>query len=51
MLAGEAVSRGIALVALTADEPFAKAIAERVLRLDPATGRLKEPHRWFGQSG
>jgi predicted ABC-type transport system involved in lysophospholipase L1 biosynthesis ATPase subunit len=44
-----AASRGIALVAVTADEPFAKAVAERVLTLEPATGRLKEPRRWFGR--
>jgi predicted ABC-type transport system involved in lysophospholipase L1 biosynthesis ATPase subunit len=44
-----AAARGIALVALSADEVFAKAIAERVLTLEPATGRL-EPRRrgWFG---
>ena len=44
-----AASRGIALVAVTADELFAKAVAERVLTLEPATGRLKEPRRWFGR--
>ncbi len=44
-----AVRRGIALVAATGDEVFAKAVAERVLTLEPATGRLKEPRRrWFG---
>jgi predicted ABC-type transport system involved in lysophospholipase L1 biosynthesis ATPase subunit len=44
-----AAARGIALVALTADESFAKAVAERVLTLEPATGRLKPQRRgWFG---
>ena len=43
-----AAGRGIALVALSADATFAKAVAERVVTLDPATGRLK-PQRsgWF----
>jgi len=44
-----AAGRGIALVAATADEPFARAVADRVLTLEPATGRLKEPRRWFGR--
>ena len=44
-----AEGRHIALVALTADEAFARAVARRVLTLEPATGRLKEPRRgWFG---
>ena len=44
-----AEGRNIALVALTADEAFARAVARRVLTLEPATGRLKEPRRgWFG---
>ena len=44
-----AAGRGVALVAATGDEVFAKAVAERVLTLEPATGRLKEPRRrWFG---
>jgi ABC-type transporter Mla maintaining outer membrane lipid asymmetry ATPase subunit MlaF len=44
-----AAARGIALVAVTADELFAKAVAERVLVLEPATGRLKTQGRgWFG---
>ena len=42
-----AADRGIALVALTADEAFAKAVAERVLTLEPATGRLNARRRWF----
>jgi predicted ABC-type transport system involved in lysophospholipase L1 biosynthesis ATPase subunit len=48
-LRGVAAARGIALVALTADEPFAKAVAERVFTLEPATGRLEAQRRgWFG---
>jgi ABC-type sulfate/molybdate transport systems ATPase subunit len=40
--------RGIALLVLTADEEFAAAAADRVLRLDPATGRLAETRRgWW----
>jgi ABC-type polar amino acid transport system ATPase subunit len=44
-------ARGIALVAVTADEVFAKAIADKVLMLEPATGRLRERRRWFGRFG
>lgn len=48
-LRGVAAARGVALVALTADESFAKAVAERVFTLEPATGRLKAQRRgWFG---
>lgn len=41
--------RGAALLAVTADEAFADAVAARVLTLEAATGRLKERHRrrWF----
>ena len=43
-----AAARGIALVAATADEAFAHAVARRVLTLEPATGRLTERRRgWF----
>jgi len=43
-----AAGRGIALVALTADEPFARAVAGTVVRLEAATGRLKPLRRgWF----
>ena len=43
-----AVGRDIALVAATADETFARAVAGRILTLEPATGRLKEHRRrWF----
>jgi ABC-type lipoprotein export system ATPase subunit len=44
---GLAERRGLALIALTADESFAQAVASRVLTLEPATGRLKE-RRGFG---
>jgi ABC-type transporter Mla maintaining outer membrane lipid asymmetry ATPase subunit MlaF len=45
---GVAARRGLALVAATADEAFARAVAARVLRLDQATGRLAEHGRgWF----
>lgn len=37
--------RGCALVAVTADAPFAAAVAPRVLTLDPASGRLSERRR------
>ena len=37
--------RGAALIAATADEEFAGAVADRILRLDPATGRLAERRR------
>jgi len=44
-----AEARGIALVAVTADEGFAASVADRVLTLEPATGRLREGRRkWFG---
>ena len=45
-----AARRGIALVALSADEAFAGAVATRVLTLEPATGRLAPRRRgWFGR--
>jgi polar amino acid transport system ATP-binding protein len=45
-----ATRRGIALVAATADEVFARAVATRVLTLEPSTGRLNQQRsgRWFG---
>jgi ABC-type lipoprotein export system ATPase subunit len=39
--------RAAALVALTADDAFSRAVASRVLTLEPSTGRLKERRRWF----
>ena len=42
-LAGVARGRGIALVAITADEVLAKAIGGQRLELVPATGELKAP--------
>jgi ABC-type polar amino acid transport system ATPase subunit len=46
-----ATRRGAAMVAVTADQPFASAVAGRVLTLDVATGRLTESRRsrWFGR--
>ena len=43
-----ALARGIALVAAAADRQFATAVADRVLTLEPASGRLKSARRWFG---
>jgi ABC-type branched-subunit amino acid transport system ATPase component len=43
-------ARGIAAAALTADEAFARAFATRVLRWEPATGRLTPRRGWFGGS-
>jgi ABC-type polar amino acid transport system ATPase subunit len=42
--------RGVAIVAATADEVFARAVASRVLTLEPSSGRLNEQRRprWFG---
>jgi len=42
--------RGAALVAATADEAFARAVAGRVLTLEPSSGRLRESRRgrWLG---
>ena len=53
-IAALAKTRGLAVIALTADMAFARAVADRVLVLDGATGGLKEPSgrrrwlRWFG---
>jgi ABC-type methionine transport system ATPase subunit len=41
-----AKTRGLAVIALTADMAFARAVADRVLVLDGATGDLKERSRW-----
>lgn len=43
-----AAARRIALVAMTADEEFARTVAARVLRWEAATGRLLERREWFG---
>jgi ABC-type transporter Mla maintaining outer membrane lipid asymmetry ATPase subunit MlaF len=43
-----ATGRGAALLAVSADEPFARAVAGRVLTLEASTGRLQEARRrWF----
>ena len=46
-----ATRRGAAIVAVTADQAFAAAVARRVLTLDAGTGRLSEScrSRWFGR--
>jgi ABC-type sulfate/molybdate transport systems ATPase subunit len=41
-----AAGRGVAIIATTADEGFARAVASRVVRLEPGTGRLKEEGRF-----
>jgi predicted ABC-type transport system involved in lysophospholipase L1 biosynthesis ATPase subunit len=44
-----AAQRGAALVAVTADEVFARAVASRVLHWDQASGRLVARRGWFGR--
>jgi predicted ABC-type transport system involved in lysophospholipase L1 biosynthesis ATPase subunit len=39
--------RTLTMVALTADEKFAKSLGGRLLDWQPATGELKERRRWF----
>jgi ABC-type polar amino acid transport system ATPase subunit len=46
-----AAARGMALVAMAADETFATSVADRVLILEAATGRLRPQRRWFGRLG
>jgi ABC-type transporter Mla maintaining outer membrane lipid asymmetry ATPase subunit MlaF len=43
-----AVKRDAAVLSVGVDEPFARAVASRVLRWEPATGRLRERRGWFG---
>jgi predicted ABC-type transport system involved in lysophospholipase L1 biosynthesis ATPase subunit len=45
-LRSAAARRGAAIIAATADEAFARAVATRVVRLEPGTGRLKEEGRF-----
>ena len=50
-LARVARARGLAVLAVTGDPPFAAALGGRRLTLDPASGRLTEAggwRRWFG---
>jgi ABC-type branched-subunit amino acid transport system ATPase component len=51
VLAGDvrraAAARRIATLAFGADSEFASAVADRVLTLEPATGRLAARRRWF----
>ena len=45
-----AAGRRLAVIALTADESFARALGAAVLLHEPATGRLRESGRgWFGR--
>jgi ABC-type lipoprotein export system ATPase subunit len=48
-----AARRGAAIVAVTADPAFASAVAETVLTLDAASGRLvrRRARGWFGRTG
>ncbi len=45
-LAGIAARRQLAIVVLTADETFARAVSDRVLTLKPATGELAPASGW-----
>ena len=46
-IAGVAERRRIAVVTMTVDERFAQAVGSRVLRWEPATGRLVDRGGWF----
>ena len=46
--ASSATERGAAVISIGVDESFARRIANRVLRWEPATGRLRERRGWFG---
>jgi ABC-type sulfate/molybdate transport systems ATPase subunit len=48
-----AARRGAAIVAATADRAFARAVATRVLTLEPATGQVAEAgvRGWFRRLG
>jgi predicted ABC-type transport system involved in lysophospholipase L1 biosynthesis ATPase subunit len=43
-----AAARGAAVLSLGVDEAFARAVGSRVLRWEPATGKLRERRGWFG---
>ena len=43
-----AAKRGAAVLSIGVDEAFARAVATRVLRWEPASGKLKERRGWFG---
>lgn len=47
IVSAAAARRGASVLAATADEAFASAVATKVLRLDPATGRLSERRSWW----
>jgi ABC-type sulfate/molybdate transport systems ATPase subunit len=42
-------ARDVASLTLTADAAFGAALADRVLRLEPGSGRLVEAKTWFGR--
>jgi ABC-type sulfate/molybdate transport systems ATPase subunit len=42
-------AREVACLTLTADSAFGSAIADRVLRLEPGSGRLVDAKAWFGR--
>lgn len=44
-----AARRGAAVIAATADEAFARAVADRALTLDAATGKLNERRGWLSR--
>ena len=46
-IVGASRHHGAAVAALTVDERFARAVAQRVLRWEPASGRLAERRGWF----
>ena len=46
-IAALAKARGMAVLALTADTSFAKAVADTVFALDAATGQLKARGGWL----
>lgn len=53
-IAALAMARGMSVLALTADEPFARAVADTVFALDGATGELRARggwRRWFASPG
>lgn len=47
-IAAIADRRSAAVAVLTVDESFARVVAQRVLRWDPASGRLAARRGWFG---
>lgn len=48
-VAAVAKDRAMAVVAISADNAFVDAFPGRVLRVNPATGKVEAPRRWFGR--